>query len=176
LRTGIELVDVDLSGAAPVLEVIPNTAGTSSVAAGETPDLVYVTRNGDSRVYRQTLSTGATEIVHDFGTGNIARDVHVVGNTLYAIAGGWVTFVNDSTLGDIQRDSAGHLIRVNLTNGSETPLDVTGRWFRRPAASPAGNRLVAEGYTAIITSCAPPIGCVDTLIGRSSDLWLFDLP
>lgn len=176
LRTGIELVDVDLSGAAPVLQVIPNTAGTSSVAAGDSPDLVYLTRNGDGRVYRQTLSSGATEIVHDFGAGNIARDVHVLGTTLYAIVGGRVSFVNDSTLGEVQRDFSGHLRRVDLTNGIETPLDVDGRWFRRPAASPAGNRLVAEGFPALISSCAPPIGCLDTTIGRSSDLWLFDVP
>lgn len=176
LRTGLELVAVDLSGAAPVLEVIPNTSGASSVAAGENPDLVYLTKNGDGRVYRQVLSTGTTEIVHDFGSGNIARDVAVAGTTLYAIVGGRVSFVNDPTLGEIQRDFSGHLRRVDLTNGTETPLDVTDRWFRRPAASPAGNRLVAEAYLALVTSCAPPIGCLDTTISRSSDLWLFDVP
>jgi hypothetical protein len=176
LRTGIELVEVDFSGPAPATRVLPNTSGVSSVSAGESPDFVYLTLNGDARVYRVQLSTGATEIVHDFATEGIARDVQVVGTKLYAIAGGRVSFVIDPTLGNVQNDKAGHLWEVDLTDGSSRRLDVPERWFRRPAVSPAGSRLVAEAFITHITSCSPPIGCMDTTISRSADLWLFDLP
>ena len=176
LRTGLELVEVDLSTATPTTTVVPNTAEISSVAASDSPDLVYVTRNGDARVYRLSLSTGTLDIVHDFAAEGIARDVHVVGTMLYAVVGGRVSYGNDPSLGNVQRDHAGHIWEVNLTNGSSLRLDVDQRWFRRPAASPAGDRLVAEAFLTVVSSCAPPIGCIDTTISRSADLWLFDLP
>jgi hypothetical protein len=174
VRTGIELVQIDLSGPVPTTAVVPNTEEASSVAAGTDPDQIYLTKNGDSRVYQLSLSTGAVTIVHDFGPGVIARDAQVTGNRLYAIVGGRVSFVIDSTLGSVQRDDSGQLVTVDLSNGSFSRVIVLERFFRRPAVSPQGDRMVAEAFTAIIFVCGP--NCADTTISKVADLWLFDIP
>ncbi len=176
LRTGLEVMLLDLSGGVPAIDVVPNSSETSSLAVGLDPDLIYFTRNGDSRVYRRSLATGSIEILHDFGPGSIARDVAVRGTTLYAVAGGLVSFFFDSTLGTVQQDHAGWLERVELTNGSQARIAIGNRWFRRPTISPADGRVVAEAYTYAITSCSPPIGCMDTTVARTADLWLIEAP
>src|SRR5437879_277497 len=76
-----------LSGNAASLAVIPGTRFASSVAAGESADIIYYTLGGDSRVYRRVLSSGSVSVAHDFG-GGIARDVQVVGSRLIAVVGG----------------------------------------------------------------------------------------
>ena len=172
VRTGIEIVRVDLSGSTPTTSIVPNTEETSSIAAGAGPDQVIVTRNGDTRVYQMALSTGATTILFDFGAGKVVRDAQVTGNRLYAIVGGEVTFVIDSVLGSVQRDAAGQLVVVDLGSGTASPIFVSERLFRRPVVSPGGGRLVAEGFVTIITG--PPPG--DTTISKLADLWLFDIP
>jgi hypothetical protein len=174
VRTGIEMVQVDLSGSSPALSIIPNTLETSSISSGPDSDLVYFTKNGDSRVYQLTLSTGDQSIVHDFGFPLIARDVQVRGTDLFAIVGGRVSHVQDPVLGSVQRDEGGQLREVNLTNGTSVPRIVNGRFFRRPALSPSGNHLAAEAFAATITQCGA--FCADTTISKTSDLWLFDLP
>lgn len=174
VRTGIELVEIDLSGPSATTAIIPNTEETSSVAGGAGPDQVYLTRNGDSRVYQMDLTTGTTIIVHDFGPGQIARDAQVTGNRLYAIVGGRVSFEVDSTLGSVQRDEGGQLVTVDLSNGSTSPLIVLERFFRRPAVSPTGDRMAAEAMQAVILGCGST--CRDTVISKVADLWLFDIP
>jgi hypothetical protein len=174
VRVGMELVRVDLSGPAPTTSIIPNTDEASSVSAGADEDQVYFTRNGDSRVYQMTLSTGAVSIIHDFGTGVIARDAQVVGNRLFAIVGGRVSFEVDPVLGSVQRDEGGQLDMVDLSSGTTTPLVVIDHFFRRPTPSPSGGTMVAEAFNAIITNCG--IICRDTTISRVADLWLFETP
>jgi hypothetical protein len=44
--------------------------------------------------------------------------------------------------------------------------------FRRPALSPAGDQLVAEGYPLVITSFPVP----DTTVSRAGDIYLFTTP
>jgi hypothetical protein len=174
VRTGIEIVQVDLSGATATTTIIPNTDEASSIATGANGDQVFFTRNGDSRVYQLTLSNGDLSVVHDFGPGVIARDVSIVGNRLFAVTGGRVSFVVDSTLGSLQKDAGGTLQMVDLGSGNSSPLIVLERFFRRPAASPRGDRMVAEAFQAIITNCG--VICRDTSISKVADLWLFEIP
>ena len=174
VHTGIEVVMVDLSGAAPTTSIVPNTEDVSSLAVGADSSQIYLTRNGDSRVYLMTLSTGDISVVHDFGPGVIARDVQIVGNRLFAITLGRVSFVIDPTLGSVQEDAGGQLNMVDLSSGNSSPLIVTGRFFRRPSASTTGDHLVAEAFPAVIMSCGSI--CRDTTISKLADLWLFDLP
>ncbi len=163
LRTGIEIALLDAGAASPVPEVVPGTSQASSVAAGETPDVIYYTLGGDSRVWRRALSAGTDAMVHDFGAAGIARDVQVAGSRLVAVVGGTVAFAYDSLLRyDVQRDGGGFLYMVDLGTGAETVLPGAGgagSAFRHPALSPSGKRVVAE-----------------LVSGGTADLWEFDLP
>lgn len=160
IRTGMELAVLDLRLAAPKPMVLAGTQHASSVAVGESADVVYYTLDGDSRVMRRVLSAGVDSVVHDFGAGQIARDVQVVGRRLVAVVGGSVRFAYDSVLGYVaQRDGGGTLHVVDLSSGADAALTSGTQLFRRPALSPSGKRLVAEA-----------------IMGRSADLWMFDLP
>jgi len=158
LRTGVDVVRLGLSGNATSLALIPGTRFASSVAAGESADIIYYTLGGDSRVYRRVLSSGTVSVAHDFGSG-IVRDVQVVGARLIAVVGGGVAFAFDSVLGyPIQRDRGGPLVLVDLASGAETVLPGNALAFRHPALAPSGTRLVAEAVDSV------------------ADLWMFDLP
>ncbi|HEV8398572.1 MAG TPA: hypothetical protein VGQ18_01915 [Gemmatimonadales bacterium] len=157
--TGIEITTLDFSGATPVLAIVPGTDSASSVAVGGTGDTIYFTRNGDSRVYRYTFSSGQTDTIHDFSPIGIARDVGVSAGRLVAIVGGDVTYVVDTVLGASQLDRGGEIHVVTLSSGAETVIgNITSR-FRRPALSADGTRIVVEERTS----------------GRS-DLWLLNVP
>ena len=158
LRTGVDVVRLDLSGDVTSLAVVPGTRFASAVARGESADVIYYTLGGDSRVYRRVLSSGTVSVAHDFGSG-IARDVQVVGARLIAVVGGDVSFAFDSALGfPIQRDRGGPLVLVDLASGAETVLPGNALAFRHPALAPAATRLVAEA------------------VDNVADLWMFDLP
>ena len=160
VQTGVSIDLLDTSRPAPQVQVQAGTRFASSVATGPTPGAFYYTVGGDSRVFRRVVSTGSDAIVFDFGAAGIARDVQVVGSRLVAVVGGKVSFGFDSNLGFVvQQDSGGPLHVVDLTTGADAVLAVTGLAFRRPALSPSGKRLVAEGYVA-----------------GTSDLWEFSLP
>jgi hypothetical protein len=157
LRTGLEVLRLDLSGATPLLRIVPGTMYATSVVAGESADVIYYTLIGETRIHRRVISSGADSVVHAFGAG-IARDVTVVGTRLVAVVGGRVSFTYDSVLGHpLQTDSGGPLYLVDLAGGGETVLS-SSLSFRRPMLSPTGKQLVAQATSA------------------SLDLWLFDLP
>jgi hypothetical protein len=59
---------------------------------------------------------------------------------------------------------------VDLGGGDEVVLDTPGRLYRRPALSPDGARVVAEGFPLLITG---PVLAPDTTVGKSGDLYLF---
>ena len=159
VRTGIEITTLDFGGVTPVLTIVPGTDSASSVAVGGTGDTIYFSRNGDSRVYRYTFSSGQTDTVHDFSAIGIARDVGVSAGRLVAIVGGDVTYVVDTVLGASQLDRGGEIHVVTLSSGAETVIgNVTSR-FRRPALSADGTRLVVEVQTF-----------------GAGDLWLLDVP
>ena len=157
LYTGLELVRLDISAVPPVLQVIPGTLYATSVAPGETADVLYYTLSGETRVHRRVVSSGVDSVVHDFGTG-IARDVSVVGRRLVAVVGGNVSVTYDTVLGHpAQKDGGGPLHVVDLASGRDTVL--ANPWpFRRPMLSPSGKQVVAEA------------------VAGNLDLWLFDLP
>ncbi len=177
--SGLKVGLLDLSAAGAVLSAVPGTDFASGVTPGATDDEIYFTLGGDSRVYRRVLSTGATEVIYDFGATGTARDVHAAGGRLTAVVGGRVAFSVDPQLGPTQWDSGGIIHVVDLASGSDVALDGPGL-FRRPALSPGGDKVVAEGYPLIIVPVIDPsTGAVigaDTTVGRSGDLYLFGTP
>ncbi len=175
LVTGLEVVELDISGPQPTLAVVPSTYGATSVALIATLDTLFYTLQNDSRVYRLAIVTGQSTMAHDFGVRGIARDVTVREGQLVAVVGGVVSFADDPIFGPIQLDQGGVLVSVDLSTGNESVLLTdTALLFRRPAFSPAGSprRLVAEGYEFVVS--APPV--VDTTVSKDGDLYLYEAP
>ena len=170
LTTGVDVVSLDLRQPGSTPQPIPGTENATGVSVGATPDEVYYTLAGDSRVYRRTLSTGGVAVVHDFGAAGMARDVHVVGNRMAAVVGGRVTYGIDPAFGPTVWDSGGTLHVVDIQSGSDVALEGPGL-FRRPQISPSGSGLVVEVYPVIISEDPP-----NTLVDRRGDLYLYGLP
>ena len=173
LRAGEAVTILDVDAVESPAIVVPGTEGATGAAVHEDGAIFY-TLGGDNRVYRYVPSTAETQIVHDFGAAGIARDVQVVGTRIAAVVGGRVAFGSDQILGPTQFDSGGIIHVVDLSSGTDVVLDFTGRLYRRPALSPAGDRLSAEGYPLIITQITPTIA--DTTVSRSGDIYLFGAP
>jgi hypothetical protein len=179
IRSGLDAVSLSLDAAAP--QAIPGTDNASGVSPGSNPDEIYYTLNGDTRVYRQILSSGEVLVAHDFGAAGIARDVHVAGNRLTAVVGGRVHFVNDPALGPTQWDSGGIVHVVGLSDASDVQLSGPTQLelYRRPTLSPDGTDLVAERYPLELFEVRAPEGSlirVDTIVTRAGDLYLFGQP
>ena len=153
--------------------VIATPGFPSGVAMGASTDEIYYTLNGDSRVFRRTLSSGDEAVVFDFGPAAVARDVHVVGQRMAAVVGGRVHVVPDPTFGEVQRDSGGVIHVVDLTTGGDATLEQDGLLFRHPVLSPSGERVVVEGYPLVIVA-DPVTETSDTTVSRRSDLYLFN--
>ncbi|HEY3280349.1 MAG TPA: hypothetical protein VGJ83_07530 [Gemmatimonadales bacterium] len=158
LQWGIEIALLDLSGAVPVVSVVPGTGGASAVTVGA-GDTIYYTLNGDSRVLRRALASGDTATVHDFGAAGIARDPSVRGRRLVAVVGGAVAFYVDTVLGPVQVDNGGVLHVVDLSTGGDSVPVNPADLYRRPALSPDGKHVAVEG-----------------VLGRATDIWLVPLP
>ena len=62
-----------------------------------------------------------------------------------------------------------HVFDLEEETGSQS-LDTPGRLYRRPALSPDGSRIVAEGYALIITQLQ--VGLTPR-VSRSGDIYLF---
>jgi hypothetical protein len=174
LHSGLDAVLLSVDGTAASLQAIPGTDNASGISAGGNEDEVYYTLGGDTRVYRQTLSTGAVAVVYDFGPGGIARDVDVVGDRIAAVVGGRVHFVEDPSFGTTQWDSGGIVHVVNLSSASDIvvtdPAD--SGLYRRPRISPAGSQIVVERYPLIFDSSVGG----DTTVARTADLFLLNQP
>jgi hypothetical protein len=180
LRSGLEAVVIDADGVASP-QAIPGTDFASGVSPGTSEDEIFYTLGGDTRVYRQFLSSGAVTMVHDFGPAGIVRDVHVIGNQMAAVVGGRVNFGIHPSLGvPTQWDSGGILHLVNFQAGTVLTLDApaTPGFFRRPQLSPTGSEVVAELFPLIITPIRDPDGNIrmDTTVSRVGDLYLFGQP
>lgn len=156
--TPIQLVLVELAGDTAVTRPLPLTITATSVTVGD-PDMVYFTIMGDSRVFRQVLSTGDNTVLHDFGPGTIARDVTVRGDQLFAVVGGRVALELVLGAGVVQNDDGGEIRIVDLATGAETVVDTNGRLFRHVALSPDGRVALAE-----------------SLEGGTWDIWRIELP
>jgi len=175
VRSGLDAVLLDLGAGAGVPQAIPGSQYASGVSPGGSPDEIYYTLAGDSRVYRQELSSGAVSQVYDFGAAGIVRDVHVVGSQMAATVGGKVSFVNDPSLGPTQWDSGGLVHVVDLTSGADVILQAQRMFFRRPQLSSSGAAVVAEGYPLTIIPGAVE-GQFDTVVARVGDLIRFGSP
>jgi hypothetical protein len=171
--TGLDVVLLDLSGPTPVFNVLPGTDYASSVSLSEEPGVVYYTLGGDSRVFRRALSGGDVTVVHDFGAGNIVRDVQVRGTTLVAVVGRSVLYRFEDAHGFVQRDEGGDLAFVDLGGGSTALFSTDSVLFRHPMISPDGSRVVVE-----VQPLAPVHADPDSEFNATNhraDLWLFDL-
>jgi hypothetical protein len=181
LHTGVEVMRLMPGAGASTLSVIPGTSDASSVAPAGT-DTIYFTRNGDSRVYRRVLSSGVEDVVYDFG-GPPARDVAKVGATLVAVVGGMDYYTIDSILGPRVRDYGGELHVVDMVRDTATVMGFSDLdhpiWFRRPALSPDGHLLVAEGRHYTLVRHVDEAGVLlwtDTIIDPTAKLFEYHLP
>jgi hypothetical protein len=150
---------------------VPGTQLATGVAPVLDGTAILYTLANDSRIYRRVLASGEVTVAHDFGTAGIARDVHAAGNRVTAVVGGRVAFTMDPRVGPVQRDSGGVVHLVELGETGSLALDTPGRLYRRPALSPDGTRIVAEGYPLLIV--IDPFFGPDTIVGKSADLYLF---
>jgi hypothetical protein len=168
----VNLLEVNQPGSLPT--ALPGTGLASGVTPAPGGDAVFFTVSGDSRVFHHTLSTGQVDVAYDFGGEGIARDLHAVGNRLVAVVGGRVAFTTDPLLGPVQWDSGGVLHVVDLDSDTDVPLvDPEQRLYRRPALSPTGDRIAAEGHRLIIELIG---GVSDTTVDRAGDIFLFGAP
>jgi hypothetical protein len=168
LISGTEVTVLDVGGGTG--SALPGTLSATGVAPIQEGAAILYTLFGDTRIYTRALSSGAVGVFHDFGPGQVVRDVHAGGNRVAAVVGGRIGFSVVPDIGATQWDSGGVLHVLDSDGGGEVVLDTPGRLYRRPAVSPDGSRVVAEGFPLIVT--ATGIG-VDTTVSRSGDLFLF---
>ncbi len=171
VRTGIEIVTLDFSGATQ-LSLVPGTSGATSVSPGAFGDTIYFTLAGDSRIHRYALSSGQEDFPHDFGSGRAVRDVRVANGVLVAVVDGHM-------------DDGGDLHVVTLASGADSLIGVPPSlggplWFQRPSLSPDGRRIVVQGRGLVITPIFDPgtgdvIG-FDTTGAPGRDIWLVERP
>ena len=161
---GTEVTTLTVDGTTAT--AVPGTELATGVAPILDGSAILYTLPNDTRIYRRALGSGDVTVVHDFGAEGIARDVHAVGNRVAAVVGGRVAFSVDPLLGPVQWDSGGVLHVFDLEETGSQSLDTPGRLYRRPALSPDGSRIVAEGYPLIIEG-------PDTTVSRSGDIYLF---
>jgi hypothetical protein len=171
--TGLDVVLLDLSNAAPAFNVVPGTDYASSVSLSDEPGVVYYTLGGDSRVYRRVLASGDVTTVHDFGAGNIVRDVQVRGTTLVAVVGESVLYRFEDAHGFVQRDEGGDLAFVDLGSGEAALFSADTVLFRHPMISPDGSRVVVEVQPFAPVHPEPQSDF--NAPNHRADLWLFEL-
>jgi hypothetical protein len=173
--TGLDVVVGVVRGPSAALTVVPNTDYASGVSVDHAdPDLIYFTLGGDSRVYRQSLATGARDVVFDFGAGHIVRDPQVYGRHLVAVIDGSVLYGFEGAHGFVQRDEGGDLAIVDLDAGTVSTVSLAETLFRRPVIAPDGTRFVVEASPRVPVHQQAQSDF--TAINHRPDLWLFDLP
>jgi hypothetical protein len=170
LISGTEVTLLDLSGATAAGTAVPGTAQATGVAPIQDGAAILFTLANDTRIYRRTLSSGDVGVFHDFGPAGVVRDVHASGNRVAVVVGGRTAFSVDPQLGPTQWDSGGVLHVLDLEGDGEVVLDTPVRLYRRPAVSPDGTKVVAEGFALIVTG---PTVNPDTTVSKSGDLYLF---
>jgi WD40-like Beta Propeller Repeat len=166
---GTEVTTLTVDGTTAT--AVPGTEVATGVAPILDGSAILYTLPNDTRIYRRALGSGDVTVVHDFGAEGIARDVHAAGNRVAAVVGGRVAFSVDPRLGPVQWDSGGVLHVFDLEETGSQSLDTPGRLYRRPALSPDGSRIVAEGFPLIIVH-VPGEG-PDTTVSKSGDIYLF---
>jgi hypothetical protein len=176
VATGVKVALLDLNQPGGLPATVPGTDLASGVSPGASADELFYTIGGDSRVFHRVLSSGEVSVAHDFGAAGIAREVRAAGRRLVAVVGGHVTFGVDPVLGPTQWDSGGVIHVVDLDTGGDQALE-SSLVFRRPALSPAGDRVVVEGYPLLIEFVPDGEGQrPDTSVGTVGDLFLLRTP
>ena len=170
LLYGTEVTLLDFSGASAAADAVPGTAQATGVAAIDEGAAILFTLPNDARIYRRELAGGDVTVFHDFGAAGTVRDVHASGNRVAAVVGGRVAYSVNATLGPTQWDSGGIIHVLGPEDGDEAVLDTPERLYRRPALSPDGARVVAEGFPLVIVQS--PTG-FDTTVHKRADLYLF---
>jgi hypothetical protein len=168
VESGRELLVLDPTVGGEFL-VVPVPGNATSVSG--TPDELFYTLAGDTRVYRGSLAGGAS-VVHDFGAAGIARSVHVAGNRLVVLVGGLIRDYDDPA-GVVQTDEGGALWVMDLPNGTPAPILSQTQLFREPALSPDGAAIVAIAVPITVEAIiveGEPVG-LDTTISGPPDLW-----
>jgi hypothetical protein len=172
LLYGTDVTVLDLSGGgAATVTIVPGTAQATGVASTDEGTAILFTIPNDTRIYRRGLHDGEAVVYHDFGAAGIVRDVHASGGRVAAVVGGRVAFSVHPQLGPTQWDSGGAIHVLGPEPDDEVVLETPERLYRRPALSPDGTRVVAEGFPLIIV--ALPVGGLDTTVAKRADLYLF---
>jgi hypothetical protein len=175
LVAGIDVEVLEL-GAAAAPAPVPGTEHATGLATLADGTEILYTLADDSRIYRRNLSSGAVSVAHDFGSAGVVRDLDAAGSLVVAVVGGVVGQAVDPDLGPFQWDSGGTIHLVDLSGNSDTPLATAGRLYRRPALSPAGDQVVAEGHPFVVQLTPDPVTqepVVDTVVTPTADLFLF---
>ena len=167
ILTPIEAVRISLAGDSVTLSVLPGTANATSVTA-DSAGTIYFTLLGDSVIYRLDPGGGTPTAVFDFHSAGVVRDVRFAAGRLFAVAG-------HQTAADV----GGDVYVVDPVAGTARPISPQPLlWFRRPAASPSGALVAAEGYALSLQPRFPgvPNSPVDTVVSGASDLYLLPVP
>ena len=156
IYNGLEVNTVTLSGDSAILGSVAGTENASGVAVAP-GRLIYFTLNGDSTVYRAALDgDGYTEPYVTFP--GITRDPVLIGDTIYAIVGGEVTWGVYPIVGYLQLDKGGGLWRGYP--GAAPQLIDSLLLYRHPAVSPDRRTIALEGRD---------------LLTRIQDIYLIDI-
>jgi WD40 repeat protein len=163
--TPLEVAVADVSGATTVIRIVPGTAGATSVST--TPgdsESVYVTMAHDSVVYAVNVASGVRTPQYDFDSLGTCVGAQVASGRLVAILGA----MTDSL-------GAGQVYAARLPSGGLSQL-TSGPYvfYERPALSPSGTQVVAEGHA--VQYLRVEGGPVDTVVSAASDLWLLEVP
>jgi len=127
VRTGLEIVRLEVADSQAPVTLVPGTDGATSLAV-VSPDTVFFTLFGDSRVYELGLATDSLTVAFDFGAGRVPVGIQVSGHQLLAV-------VSEA------------LWSVDRSTGVETLVTGLTGW-RHLAPQPAANRLVADFVNA----------------------------
>jgi hypothetical protein len=176
LRADRDVMVLDVATPAS-LRAVPGTETATSVAVGESDDIIYYTLAGDTRVYRRSISAGSSSVAHDFAP-EIVRDVHVQSGRLAAVVGGLVEVVTDLQGQAVQLDQGGVLHVVDIGTGVDHRMEGPSILVRHPVLSPNGGALVTEASPFRINTVIfeGVVISVDTVIIGVANLWRFGQP
>ncbi|HEU5050998.1 MAG TPA: hypothetical protein VFU00_11770 [Gemmatimonadales bacterium] len=162
-----------------VATAVPGTLYATSVSGGESADVIYFTLATDSRVFRLELGSGAVTTAHDFGPGVIARDVHFAAGRVVAVIEGRVLLHAGETRTVQGLDFGGRLHVAVPGTGAVAPVPAPPlMWFARPALSPDGSSVVAEGVPLRVDTliAGGNIVAIDTTPIGTPSVWRLAAP
>jgi hypothetical protein len=132
-----EIMLAGTDGSAPT--ALPNSDHTTSIWPTADSSGLYYSVEGDTRVFQRPLNGGASELVYDFGSLGVVRDISVAGNTLAAVVGDGV------------------LVTVDLSGPTAVMFDTLLTRYGRPALSPDGQAMIVEGIRRDDASLNPDL-------------------